>query len=1281
MAKKIKSPFEVFFKAPLEPSDTSQIGRIEEYPNPSGKKNYLKILAPESSETTIPLYNNVKEYQDGHKKLVEDYINKHRDMFKDPKEIAEAKNDPLFFRKQLVLLCQKINESNEGYQQKPAVMTTEEFFGKSGLELLSLAEKEEAFSKAFREDSFNSPIKEIKGPASETKLMYIAGPSGSGKTSATNSVIEKILPPDATSNNINYVITLDGANLRERSFVYQLAIKTAERKNCMGLSDLHKVCKGLDSVKNDLNETAFRIKGLNIIIPDTFSKIYKKIPAFIGSIMRSERQPIFCRVTADPECVKKMGTDRAYKQEPDTLQKEKDEIHDQLYSLGAELQKHSSALIQSAPSSENPKQKACEALKKHLENINTSSVADLQELKKGITEFYENYPKTEAPQKINETLDKIQQNIEKIVTIPIHEKATHESKKYQSSGFLFGEIGSQIAEAIFKSITGKTTTILDKDLILLRKDDKNPGEWVRTNYTNSGELLISKTLFEEWNSLNSEQKRDMPLEDFRKAKGLQGPKVMDAPDNPLFQSIALILLKAALSLQHKKDAKLAKKLEHSQDPELLEKKQKSERMLEGMNQATTSLQQQLSTVATDTKQTLIELYRQAASDLGMMPKYTAELVKADPKTMQPSEDTPLPTETSEKMRSNSNILDTSQIDMSSKKLSGGKTGSVRVSIDGENYQYKPSILDNKSIIRKVKSDFTDSENFGELLASRIAKVFDTHQDTLQRVPDVAFIVDKDSANVAVGSKYLTGDQVASLDAYLDKDGTQKGSDIKLVSGDDNPKLGHFNLEKSGLKKELANAIALSALVGDHDVNHGNMMVITKDGQTRIGRIDYGHAFNDLLRHPKFGGGTVHENPVIDFFNRSTVDGINAKSKLWRYYPGLIPSQEMADALKQIANDANGLHGIKDAIARVKNEVTELIESNPQVDKNQVIKSFARISEHVSGEKIAPSASQDEQLNKIFDTIENYVDNNLKKMSYAGQVMSLQVEIKDALVNKKESCVLESLKEHHATLIGNTNDGPFSWIKESANLPAFKGNFTEFVEHTKKIIQLEQMAQKLQEHANSDDNAMSKSAKSILGIINNPKHSVEKKITLLETKMEHLELAEHNRILVEVHQRIFSPMPSEGNKNIPVKMGSLSTNTLKSEVDITSRMMEGSKINISFDHPPAIQLATKTYKTFSQDSFYKGREPVQESGNAVTLSFKNQDDQYQYLTKLATEVQNVQIKDPKTDRVIAVINDKGQLCKTDGTALTSSAEYANHRREQATVTQPTETVQKNLNITR
>ncbi len=440
--------------------------------------------------------------------------------------------------------------------------------------------------------------------------------------------------------------------------------------------------------------------------------------------------------------------------------------------------------------------------------------------------------------------------------------------------------------------------------------------------------------------------------------------------------------------------------------------------------------------------------------------------------------------------------------------SGGKTGSVRVQDEkSNNFQYKPPITEN-SLIRRVKANFTDSENFAEVLAARIAKSFDTEG----RVPPVLFVIDFNSPYVAIVSKYLTGGEgaiVKSLDDYLEKPANI--SHIKLVSGPSNPQKGHYNIDEYPLlKKELAQAIAISALVGDLDVNPGNMIVIKeKDGRIRIGRIDYGHAFKDLMRFSSFGGKTVHNNNIIDFFNRERVDGKNSKSKLWRDYPGLVPSREMVEALKNLSNE-EAVDKITQGINEIQDEFRELL-AFPHLNKNKthLIRSFQRIAEHVSGEKISSSLDDESKINAIFNKLQAYVQINRDQMAYAAEIMDLQVKIQEAVKSGHDTANdIAPLKEKYENLVKegeNKKLGPFTWIKDSEKKPPFKGNFEQFVEYQKTTEKFNKLVSEidsfLKENPPEHEAVLANELKAIL---TNPKKTVENKILLLDKKVQKLD---------------------------------------------------------------------------------------------------------------------------------------------------------------------------------
>jgi len=207
------------------------------------------------------------------------------------------------------------------------------------------------------------------------------------------------------------------------------------------------------------------------------------------------------------------------------------------------------------------------------------------------------------------------------------------------------------------------------------------------------------------------------------------------------------------------------------------------------------------------------------------------------------------------------LRDIKEFDTKSAKNTGGKTGSRRVSLHHVGtqdpplcYQLKPSILDN-TLLRRLKASFSDHENFGEVIAARIAKAV-----LPDNIPEVDLVYDSDSQRILIASKYLTESKIRTLDYYAREQGVSVNgkTHVKLVHGlAGSGELSIDGEENAFLRKGMANAIAVSIITGDHDINPGNILVIQDNsGIERIARIDFGHAFNDLISAPEMMGGGI-----------------------------------------------------------------------------------------------------------------------------------------------------------------------------------------------------------------------------------------------------------------------------------------------------------------------------------------------------------------------------------------------------------------------------------------
>lgn len=277
-----------------------------------------------------------------------------------------------------------------------------------------------------------------------------------------------------------------------------------------------------------------------------------------------------------------------------------------------------------------------------------------------------------------------------------------------------------------------------------------------------------------------------------------------------------------------------------------------------------------------------------------------------------------------------------------------------------------------------------------------------------------------------------------------------------------------------LKKSIAQAIAASALVGDHDVNPGNIMVVgTADGGVRAARIDFGHALNDLLNAPSAFGGKVKdsEHPILDFFNRAKVAGGRPggdPSKLWRDYPGLMPSEELADALAEVSKTA--FEKIDSGIASANQEFQQLLsELHKNEDYSGIVhlfKSMNAMYSNFTGESLdIPSEKEikaqgieklSTRLKEAFDGVGTKCQAHAKDMQHVSQLMKIQAAVDQQIIAvqtgdaaKQQACatvIKETLEE-----MGLSEDTPVSWVRTDAKVTPVTGSFQDYVASREKYL--------------------------------------------------------------------------------------------------------------------------------------------------------------------------------------------------------------------------------------
>lgn len=419
-------------------------------------------------------------------------------------------------------------------------------------------------------------------------------------------------------------------------------------------------------------------------------------------------------------------------------------------------------------------------------------------------------------------------------------------------------------------------------------------------------------------------------------------------------------------------------------------------------------------------------------------------------------------------------IDYNEFDLTTAVSSGGVTGSKQVKMHGKNYQLKPSIKDN-ALTRRAKANWTDRENFGEVISSKIArKILNT--ESFEAAPNVSLVYDKARKATLIASKYLEGDKVRTLSAFI-----QEKYAIEIPEGQKHIKFIFANKQKGGagpgefgmggeehasLRKDIARGIACSIIIGDHDINPGNFVVVSKDGQDRVARIDFGHAFNDLLNTFQVFGGRIknQDNQVLDYLNREKVAGIKfgGDSKLWKSFPGIVPTQEMADAFKELSQSKVITKGIAEGKAEFSGLLELMKQTGDENGINHVKKSLIEISSNISDVKLDAKQLPESIIAASFDSIEKFIKKNQDQMASVAKLMQLQVDIDAVIEGLRKSN--EPTKEQISQIIKSyidaelipgigLKDSGLEWIKTILTQVAHKGVLKTYVTERSKQLRL------------------------------------------------------------------------------------------------------------------------------------------------------------------------------------------------------------------------------------
>ena len=421
---------------------------------------------------------------------------------------------------------------------------------------------------------------------------------------------------------------------------------------------------------------------------------------------------------------------------------------------------------------------------------------------------------------------------------------------------------------------------------------------------------------------------------------------------------------------------------------------------------------------------------------------------------------------------------------------GGATGSGRVKVDGQYFQLKSSI-EHSSWKRRFKSDGLNHENYGEVIASNVSKAL-VGAENRRLIPEVTLRQDSETHEPKVTSKYLAGGQgdlddlyraeMGKIDPSLslqkrDENGklpiiNEKGKKVKhaRITLEENGKTGPGVLKLDGqAAQDVRRNIALSALMGDHDVNPGNMIAVEGG---RVGRIDFGHAFNELITGmggtTTGGGGPQFEkNRILDFFNREHVSGARLggdPSKLWRDYEGIGPSREMTEALREVAASTEAMDGLMQAKAQFSDLIADLqAENTPEAraEIEDLTESLARISENIG--KPITSTEPNAIVTEVFKNLGGFLSEGQKQMNEVADLCSLQTRIDTFLrdpanegqpLPQEITTLYNLLAETENSSVKAAQGEGLQWMKNSKDTPAMSGNLESYVKARQQVVRLE-----------------------------------------------------------------------------------------------------------------------------------------------------------------------------------------------------------------------------------
>lgn len=398
----------------------------------------------------------------------------------------------------------------------------------------------------------------------------------------------------------------------------------------------------------------------------------------------------------------------------------------------------------------------------------------------------------------------------------------------------------------------------------------------------------------------------------------------------------------------------------------------------------------------------------------------------------------------------------------------GKSASYQAKMDDKLYQVKFSNK-TRDARRILGLDKDVGDIIGEFITSKVFASLSNKEGGMEITPE-CFLVKGESDMVSMASRYLNSGNpdvvVMNIDDFFVKAGGKIQGKHAIISGASDGNLqedlqdGKLALNKkykvnirgqqeeiSLNREEIYKSIKLSMLMGNHDVNPGNMMVLynVATKETHVGSIDFGNAFNNLIKDITPGGGYLprkdpDKNFMIDAFNRTSINGLalQPQLKFRRDYKDVMLDPEFIMELKK---DNIDMDKLAKAMVNAKEDIRAMVKDEPKYTK-EVIQALITLAERVGNPldaEIIKAKNVDIILDKTFENLGGFVNTNLMDQKKVADVLSLQADIEEALTTRAGFIGVSFIN-----LASSKN--AIEWVRLDNEGEIFKGDLREYILH-------------------------------------------------------------------------------------------------------------------------------------------------------------------------------------------------------------------------------------------